>query len=325
MATVNDDSQFPSLFTHRLRAAWGVGVFAGETDGKRRYLFENGEERTLAGGFHDMMRRVEKPDAEQQATYARLRAELARREHGDHAAPSKPSGFAFPDQLARLHETYPAGLSDPKWTAESRGEGAEIRAPRHRQPTIRDAQEKLSREALTSLIKGQQFAKVWEQVVAVLRQTDLVPSAQLKLKAVGGEAERDLALALRELLYGKAVFGTRFDHYLAAFQAAFGQPPHWELATALSALVHPTEHVCVDPAVFRKQLKASSSRRTIPAQPSSAGYASCLALARLVANKLAEQGEIPRDLLEVRDFVAFTLKGPPRKSAGPSRKGQGHE
>jgi hypothetical protein len=34
-----------------------------------------------------------------------------------------------------------------------------------------------------------------------------------------------------------------------------------------------------------------------------------LAIARLVANKLAEQREIPRDLLDVRDFVAFTLKG----------------
>jgi hypothetical protein len=309
MAPSKDGSQSPALYTHKLRANWGVGVFAGETDGKQRYLFENGEERTLAGGFRDMMRRVDDPNPDQEAIYARLKAELAKR--GDvHVAPAKPASFGFLDQLACLHRAYPAGLSDPKWIAEIRGEGAEIRAPRHRQPAIRDAQEKLSRDALKSLIKDERFDDVWKQVIAVLRQTDLVPSAQLKLKGVGGESARDLALAVRELLYGRGAFDTRFGAYLVALTAAFGQPPHWELATALCALVHPTEHLCVDPTLLRKQLKASSSRRTVPAQPSSAGYASSLAIARLVASKLTEQGETPRDLLEVRDFVAFTLKRP---------------
>ena len=35
-------------------------------------------------------------------------------------------------------------------------------------------------------------------------------------------------------------------------------------------------------------------------------------MARLVANKLAEQGEVPRDLLDVRDFVVFTMKPTPK-------------
>jgi hypothetical protein len=308
------DSQFPSLFAHTLRKDWGVGLLAGENDGKRRYLFENGEERTLASGFYEMMHRVERPNPDQLAAYTRLRGMLAARAHDSDAAGAKPVGWSVLDQLTRFRETYPEGLGDPKWAAEVRGEGAEIRAPRHRQATLREAEEQLSLKALDSRLSGQHFGQVWDQVVMVLCHTDLVPSAQLKLRPPSGEHQRTLALAVRELLHGKAVYGQRFDRYLAAFVAAFGKYPRWELATALSALVHPTEHVCVEPTVFRKQLKASS-RPSVAAQPSSGGYAGFLGIARLIANKLAERGEVPRDLLDIRDFMAFTLKPAPKAQA----------
>jgi len=42
MPLATHDTQFPTLFAHRLRKEWGVGVLASEKDGKRRYLFENG-------------------------------------------------------------------------------------------------------------------------------------------------------------------------------------------------------------------------------------------------------------------------------------------
>lgn len=318
MAIAMEDSQFPSLFVHNLRADWGVGVLVGETDGKKRYLFEDGEERAMAGGFHEMMRRVDNPNLEQQAVYARLRGQLDKRELQGNAATPNRGATSFTEQLDRLRETYPAGLSDPKWIAETRGENAETRAPRHREAMIREAQERLSHDALGSLAKRQHFSELWEQVLTLLRHTDLVPHAQLKLKAAGPEQLRTLALALRELLYGKAAFATRFDHYLDAFQSAFGHRPGWELATAPCALVHPTEHICVDPTALRKQLKASSSGRSLPAQPTSLAYASCLAVARLVANRLADHGELPRDLFEVRDFVAFTLKRPAKPAAAKS-------
>jgi hypothetical protein len=319
-----DDSQFPSLFAHTLRKDWGVGLLAGETDGKRRYLFENGEERTMASGFYEMMRRVERPNPDQLAAYVRLRGMLAARVHDSDASGAKPFGWSFLDQLARFRETYPGGLADPKWAAEVRGETAEIRAPRHRQAALREAEEQLSLKALDSRLSSQHFGQVWDQVVLVLRHTDLVPAAQLKLRPASGEQQRNLALAVRELLHGKVPYGPRLDRYLAACVAAFGEYPRWELATALSALVNPTEHVCVEPTVFRKQLKAVS-RPSVAAQPSSGGYASCLGIARLIANKLAEQGEVPRDLLDVRDFMACTLKAAPkvratRENAKASRK-----
>jgi len=312
MATEADNTEFPSLFAHTLRKEWGVGVLASEKDGKRRYLFENGEERTLANGFHQMMLRVETPSPDQQVAFARLQGILAGRARDPDAAGAKPTGWSLGNQLAKFRESYPAGVSDPDWIAEVRG-GAS--GSQSRQSILKDAQEQLSAKAIDSLLSGQKFTELWELVVALVSRGNLVPSSQLKLKAPSGEPLRVLAVAIRELLHGTPSYDKRFDRFLSAFEAAVGAAPGWELATALSALVHPIEHVCIEPSMFKKQLKVSSIKRTIAARPSSTGYASFLSIARLVANKLAEQGEVPRDLWDVRDFIVFTLKPVPKPKA----------
>jgi len=304
-----DDQLFPTLFSHSLRKDWGLGIFAGEVDGKYRYLFENGGMKTLASGFQELLQKVDKPNAEQRATYARLSIARA---PGDRA---KTPGAEFLEQLARFRETYPEGLSDPTWARESRGEGVKSRAPRHRQALLNEAQELLSAKALDALLSGQQFAQVWEQALKVLRNTDLVPVAQYKLRPATDDQRRALAVALRELLHGAAKYEQRFDRFVQAFTVAFGEYPRWELATALSAAVHPGDHVCVEPVTFRKQNKLSTSRRTVGAQPNSTGYTSFLSIARLIANKLAEQGEVPRDLFDARDFIIQTLKPIPKGKA----------
>src|SRR5688572_21174602 len=104
-----------SIFDHTLRKEWGVGILAWEDGGKRGYLFEDGEERTLASGFHQLMRKVEKPSAEQVAAFEHLRVKLAAREQTQAAG---GAGSKFRDQLVTLHATYGAGLLDPKWVAD---------------------------------------------------------------------------------------------------------------------------------------------------------------------------------------------------------------
>lgn len=298
------DSGFPTLFAHSTRTDWGLGILSGESDGKRRYLFENGEERTMAAGFHEHMRQVQQPDRDQQATYARLRARLSARQSSGQTTP-RSSGAAFISQLEVLHQTFPAGLLDAKWTAEIRGE-RDSKVGKHRDATIARAQELLSSEALDTMLSGQRFGEVWAHVNALLSDSDLVPPVQFRHTA-SGEPQRALASAVRELLHGSGAYEPRFSRYLAAFMSAFGHPAHWEIATVLPALVHPKLHVCVDPAPFRKQLNAFSSG-SIAIQPSAASYTRFTSVARLIANKLAEQGEVPRDLFDVREFVCFTLK-----------------
>jgi len=309
MTVAPNASRAPSLFAHKNRKDWGVGVLAWEADGKRGYLFDNGEERTMASGFFELMRRVEHPSAEESAAYARLQGMLAARAKADDSA---RRGATFADYVERFRETYTDGLQDAKWLAEVRGEGAERRVARHRDIAVAEARKKLAASALDPLIEGHKYDELWTLVTTVLSRTDLVPSAQLKKpKAATAEQQRGLALAARDLLYGKTTpYEQRFDRYLGALTAYYGEPARWEIATALSALVHPTDHVCVQPSVFRQQFKATGSPGTVGARPTNAAYAKLLTIARFVGTQLTGQGETARDLLDVLDFIRIALKPP---------------
>lgn len=303
----NEPSSLP-LFSHVTRKEWGVGVLIREDEGKRAYVFEDGQQRTMANGFHQLMRRVEQPSAAQKAFYERQRGLLTGRAKAN-ASTSQSDGPSFHDQVEKFHKTYLAGLADPKWVTEIRGEGMDSRYRRHRDPLIREAQEQLSLPALDALVKTQSFAQIWELVTTVLSHSDLVPAAQLKIpKSAKNEHVRALALATRELLHGKGPYEQRFDAYLSGLSLVIGEAPRWEIATAVSAVFHPTEHVCVHPVAFRQQLKVMGSHRASPARATSAGYTRLLTTARLVSTKLAEYGPPPRDLLDVYDFVRFTLR-----------------
>jgi hypothetical protein len=311
MTRSNSNSDFPTLFAHSVRKEWGVGVFAGEKDGKRRYLFENGEERTLASGFDQMMQRVENPSADQQFTLARLSGVLAARAKSGEDA-GKPAGFSIGKQLAKFREAYSAGFADPDWLEDVRGGARGKRAT-----AMRDAQERLSSEAFGALLGSQQGAGVWREAQAILTASGLVPASQLALKQANGDALRPLGPVLRELLHGTGPYDQRFDRFVTAFTTAFGAAPAWDIATALPALLHPLDHVCVEPLLFKKQVKLCAQGRSITPRAASAGYAAFLSVTRLIANKLAEQGEAPRDLMDVRDFIIFTLKPAPKARPKP--------
>jgi hypothetical protein len=298
------EAEFPGLFRHRNRADWGVGVLSGERDGKRTYLFEGGEERIMGQGSLDMMTRLTSLDADQRNTLARLTALVARR----HGLPDSSSGSGLPllTQIATLRRTFAEGLADPAWQSEHRaGQVRETIAPRARQV--------LAIGTLDARLKAQQYEELWNDAAEVLGATGWVPAAQLAPAAVMGLGL--LANALRELLYGSAALEQRVDRFSVAFETAFRRPTRWETTTGLLSLVFPSDHVLVDLASFRKQLKLLGSKGTLPQSPNGQSYVRCLNTARIIASKLAEQGEVPRDLLDVHDFIRFTLK-----PAAPARR-----
>ena len=310
MTETAEESEIPTLFAHHTRKDWGFGVLAGERDGKRSYLFESGEERLMGGGAHDMMRRVVPLDRDQQATLARLTALVARRQ--GRTEPSKAAGFSLLEQLEALHRAFPQGFLDPAWSSENR-------AGRQRATRVVEAQELLSVKALDALLKAQQFDAVWAEITKVLKATQWLASDQLKALP-GGEPSRQVAGAARELLYGSGAIEQRLDRFVAAYETAFKKPPRWETATALLALVFPGEHVLVEMAPFRKQLKALGGKGTMVTRPSGPAYARCTNAARVIASKLAESGEVPQDLLDVHDFIRFTLKTKPPAPRGKASK-----
>jgi hypothetical protein len=302
------------LFKHTARKDWGVGVLIREDDGKRSYLFEDGTERTVANAFHQLMRRVEDPNPEQRAFYERQRLLLAAR-HSANSSGLRISGPTFLDQMETLHRVYTAGLADPHWAENIRGEGAATRVPRHRDALIREAQEQLSPAAFESLTKTQSSGQIWELIISILGRSDLVPAAQLKkAKSVNAEHLRGVVAAARELLHGTGAYDQRFEAYLRELALILGEAPRWELATALSAAYNPAEYICIQPTAFRNQLKVIGGSGAIPARATRPVYTRLSNGARTVVKKLTEHGAPPRDLFDVYDFIRVTVGTQSKKS-----------
>lgn len=305
------DAEFPVLFCHETRADWGVGVLSGERDGKRTYLFEGGTERVMGSGAHDMMRKITSLSAEQRSTLARLTALVAGRRGLPDSA--KTASAVLLDQLTGLRRAFPQGLSDPAWQTEKR-------AARVRETVVPQAQDLLSLKALDAHVKAQQLEALWASVLKVLGGTGWLLAEHLEPAPASAVAL--LGGAVRELLYGSATIEQRIDRFSVAFETAFRRSPRWEMTTGLLTLVSPDNHVLVDLPSFRKQLKILGSKGVLPQSPSGPAYVRCVNAARIVASKLSDQGEVPRDLLDVHDFIRFTLKAsaPARRPKAPPKK-----
>lgn len=290
-------NEFPSLFNHRKRSDWGVAVLSGERDGKRWYLFEDGEERVLGGEGIALMGRVEKPDVEQQATHAHLLSLLAKRKR-DGDAPEPPGAVAVLRQLERFRKKYQGGFFGKSWRKDEKG----VLARRSRAVAAPRAQAQLGLENLQELVSAQRFDAVWEHVESALSESGLGTSKQRPTPKSG----QRLAEATFDLLHGQDRYELRFDRLIETYQSIFGEAPTWQTATALPALMFPESHVYVEPTSFRKQLKSMARWGAFAAQPNGAVYGRCLGMAQALANMLAVRGEVPRDLLDVHDFIRAT-------------------
>jgi hypothetical protein len=305
------------VFEHAKRREWGLGIIAWERKNRRGYLFENGQLRILASEFYSLMREVDCPEDEVQALYDSLKREL---KAAGVEGKFQPKGvrqirpaMSFDDQLAVFRAEYSGGFEDPLWVQTQRGTGVKKRLAGHRDSAMTQARAKLAADDLDGRLAQQQFRSISDDVVAVLRRTDLVPPAELAvLEGADADRPRLLACAIRDLLHGNVSFGTRFDRFLSRFEQAYGQSPSWQLTTALPALLCPSEHIYVRPAVIREQSKWMAPRLSLPNQPTAASYMRSLSMVKLVLQKLTEQGESPRDLLDVFDFMRVTT-GPTAK------------
>ncbi len=313
MSPSDDDKAFPTLFSHRKREDWGVSVLSGEHDGKRRYLFEGGEERTMGAGSLDLMRKIEQPDAEQRAAYVRLVGLLAKRERRSETSKA-PGASAAMKQLDRFHKKYPGGFFSREWKTDE----ASVHARRARGALVEKAQERLSAVAVSKLLSAERFEALWEETIGTVNGSKWAPEP-LRPTA-DRDQQRALAEASADLLHGRDTYDARFDRFIGAYEAAFHDPPSWEAATALSALTSPVEHVLVAPALFRKQLKALARSATFAARPSGAAYSRCQTMCQALANLLAARGEVPRDMLDVHDFVRETLAATSPKAAPLARR-----
>jgi hypothetical protein len=287
------ESTFPSLFRHAKRADWGVAIVTDQVDGKRSYLFEDGEERTLGLPGIQLMRKVQDPDDDERATCAHLMSRLTKRS-GKTAPNPEAAGVAV--QLARFLEEHEGGFSGATWRNEKRG-GLTRRA---RQTALKAARAPLLRASLDGMLERGEAGPIWQAAEMLVTTSGL--TVQLAASPPVSEG-RALAGAVRDLLYDQRSFDYRFDRWVSVYLSVFGESPSWQAATVLPALMSPVDHLFVDLSSFRRQLAILKRPAALGGRPSGAAYLRCVSAARLVANLLASHGQVPRDLLEVHDFI----------------------
>ncbi|MDF3068481.1 MAG: hypothetical protein K0R38_4082 [Polyangiaceae bacterium] len=297
---VVDNQEFPLLFCHTKRSEWGVGVLSERGEGRCSYLFEDGEERTLGAQGMQLLRQVERPSREQQVTWTHLLNLLAKR-RGPREPRVLSADAAIEGQVERFRERFTSGFFGKPWNDQP----GEATARRARQALVPKVQSLLSPERVAGAIAEQRIADVWHIAVTLLEESGMTSGSLPSPR--GAEEQRQLAQAVVDLLHGTQSYERRFDRWVAAYVIAAGDGPSWQTATTLPALLSPVEHVYVDPQTFRKQLSSLGRPSTLGGRPSGVAYLRCLVAAQSLANLLAARGVIPRDLLDVHDFVRSTI------------------
>ena len=313
------------LYTHVKRPAWGLAILAGQTEDKREYQFQDGTQRVIKEGYWDLLQPVDQPLDRAQKIVRELKSMLrAARSREAAAGTTKKSGpppISFEEQLGFFRaKLFPEGLGSENWRLKIRGEEQKKRRKRHRDAAIAHAQEQLGKEVIEELIAAGEFSQIRKRVHAVLTATDLTASSDTApLRKLPEAAEPELAEHLHHLLYGEGPYASRFDRFATTLSAQTNERVRWPMASALAALVHPNEHICIKPNVFREQARWMAPSFRYTPTPSGASYVRLLDVAKSVRRKLEDAGEPVRDLMDVFDFIHETLRPTARKDIEMAR------
>ncbi len=313
------------LYNHVKRPGWGLAILAGQMEDKREYQFQDGTQRIIKEGYWDLMQPVDQPFDRAQKIVRELKSMLRAARSREAAAGTAKKTGPPPVSFQEQHQFFRArlfadGLGGEEWKSKVRGEGANKRRKRHRDAAIAHAQELLAKEALEELIYDGDFAEIRRRVHAVLTATDLTASSDTApLRRLPEAAEPELAENLVYMLYGDGPFASRFDRFTTALATQTNERVRWPMSSALAALVHPNEHVCVKPNVFREQARWMAPSFRYTPTPSGASYMRLLEVAKAVQKKLTEAGEPVRDLMDVFDFIHETLRPKARKEIEAAR------
>jgi hypothetical protein len=285
----------PTLYRHVKKHEWGLALLAWERDGKRAFRFEDGEVRIFKEGYYGLLEEVDRPADRTSEIVARIDREhgVSSRRRGGQKEPEQE--ITFEEQLEVFLAEFPDGFESAAWVEQHRGGGAGRRLKRHRDSAIDDARRQLGADALRELIDAGDYDAVRQRAIDVLEATDLVTRAQIKPIEESKGDER-VADALFQLLHGTGGMEERFDKFCHAVAHSSRKLPSWPLITALVGLVDPKEHLWMAPSL------------QLGKQPKGTIYTRFVDMAKTIFENLCNAGQKPRDLLDIYDFVWFTLR-----------------
>ena len=308
------------LYRHTKRPDWGVAMIAWEQGDRRGYQFEDGTLRIFKKGYYGLLEEAYLPVEEASRIAASLHRQIGVSSNAGGSRSSTTAHIEFRDQLHSFSMQYPGGFEDPTWLANVRGEGAKRRLKRHRDAAIEEAQSLLGANELDEMIDGEKYDAVVAAVRKVLEGTDLATASHLKsLDALAPARYETFARALREVLHNAENYASSFDAMVSSLTVPSRGKPVWQLATALSALVLPAEHICIRPTNFSAQAEIMATSMELGRTPHGIRYLRLRDMAVSVAGHLRASSLEPRDLMDIYDFMWVTLRPAARKLLSAAR------
>lgn len=295
-----------TLFQHVRKPEWGLAIMAWERDGKRGYQFEDGKLRIFAQGYYEFLQHVVRPLDETERAADALNAALGRRRATKRIGAQRPIPLAM--QLALFLRLYPKGFTGVKWAKEKRGVDAKRTLKRHRAAVIVRAGELVTAVRLAGKVAAGDSLSIVGDLVELMNATDLVTKAQLRgFDRITEPKAGNLVSALAEVLWGEGDLAPRFDRWVRALNSALSKKVKWELATAVLALVAPGRLVCVKHSTFVRQAAWLAPGLVIDKIPTGRVYARILEMMDALQERLGDAGAVPRDRIDLHDFIKATL------------------
>jgi hypothetical protein len=293
------------LFRHSKRPEWGVAILAWERDASRAYQFEDGKLRKIREGYYKLMEPVDDLERADQ-----IRRNLRRVVNAGDDSDVKviEAVCPFSAQVDLFTQLYPGGFEDPEWIEDHRRtDGSALK--RHRSPITAEAQEALSESRCEEAVSSDGKEELADIIADLFARTDLVPISHAKaLRGLDPEEKARYAESAVQLLHGEDSYEKRFKAYIATLKTLFDERPSWRVATVLSGLVFPQEHVVVRRSAFLRQAGSIAPTARYSRRATARSYKNFLRVATETRKRLASAGHEPRDLLDVYDFVWTTLR-----------------
>jgi hypothetical protein len=291
-----------------------------EIPDKRTFLFEDGAERSFRPDYWHKMEIVEvqPTEAVRIDRLARRNQEPAPGSSRKSKAPPKKPEITFEQQVAYFMKLYPVGFEDDTYIKTERGESQGKSRDKLKNAAIERAEDLLSQKNLEELLGNASYEEIHQMIYDLLTSTKSTTqkAEATRFKNLPEDLREQVAVALRELLYGERTYPIRFDSFVAALDVEDGAT--WPLSTLLPALVYPTEHLFVKPTFFKKQALILDIDPKYDTTPNSTTYTQFLETANKTMELLQKAGQRPRDLWDVHVFVCKTLSPKAIKEATQS-------
>jgi len=301
--------------------AWGVGIVVEENEGKRTLDFEDGVRRIVAVSFGKL--ELVTPAPEQAAQLETMSKGIQR------AADAKPKSkrpdrpppapkMTFDQQIGRFEMLFVGSFGGEAYQREERGLADGTGKKPHKDTAIELAHQELSKEKLEQALSNGDFTSVLASLKNALTSMSLLhPIELIRLTKMEAENLPSYVGALRDLLHGTGDFGPRFDALVTNLHV---KDPTWTMATIVSAMFTPGEHVFVKPSFFKDQAVILGIPVDYKSIPDANVYEQFRKVALEVRRRLEEKGQKPRDLMDVYTFIWRTLASPKAESTKVDKK-----